>query len=236
MKNIFKNLELEVKLAGVFGIIAIIAILLEMILNSFSIDAIVAGVKDCAGTIVAVLVFIIAAKSFKKDEPKNFLEYYSREMEFVAKKYSPLLIRVESAESGKLSLKDCYNLNTNAGALYGDTHGRIGRFCEVSKDMCNEILFSLNYTTFGFKEKNELNQMKMELLGQKIISFLKKYETMYEEIDSINFDTKNLNIIVKFKKTLLTEQDAKMLVEIIDSVLMNYLILSGRELNISNEN
>lgn len=236
MKKIFKELELEVKLAGIFGIIAIIAILVEIILGGFTTESIVAGIKDLSGTIVAVLVFIIAAKSFRKDQPKNFSEYYSREMELLIKKYSPILIKAETSENGKLSVKDCYNLNTNAGALYGDTHGRIGRFCEVSKDSCNEILFSLNYTTFGFKEKSELNQTKMELIGQKIISFLKKYEVIYADLESINLDTKNLNIVIKFKKTLSTEEDAKMLVEIIDSVLMNYLILSGRELKMSNEN
>ena len=72
MKKIFKELELEVKLAGIFGIIAIIAILVEIILGGFTTESIVAGIKDLSGTIVAVLVFIIAAKSFRKDQPKNF--------------------------------------------------------------------------------------------------------------------------------------------------------------------
>lgn len=245
----FNELDAEVKFAGIFGVIAIVAIFIEMVLGGFSAEAITSGIKDLAGTIVAVLVFIIAVKGMRTDTNRTFVEYYEEKMELLVKKYSPLLKKTEMAKkenltandinkAKKLETKECYDLNTNAGALYGDNNGRIARFCEISKENCKDIKFSLNYTMFGYTEKNEKNQLIMQIIGQKIRGFLLNFiNTHYPDGDvhSVEFDSTNLDINVNFKRILKSEKDAKMLVEIIDCVLMNCLILSGREIKISNE-
>lgn len=247
MKKI-KELDFEVKFAGIFGAIAIIAICIEIILGNFSIDSIIAGIKDLAGTIVAVLVFIIAIKSIKPESNKNFIDYYENKMMMLVKKYNPLLQKSEVSEKEDLSIQearkakklttiDRYDLNTNAGALFGDNHGKMARFCEIAKESCNYITFSLNYSMFGYSEKTEINQLNMQVIGQKIRCFVINYiNTHFEnnDVDSVEFDVKNLDIKVNFKKILNNEEDAEMLVEIIDCVLINCLILSGREIKITN--
>lgn len=62
MKEFFKKLDTETKQGGIFGLIAIIAILAEMVIGGISPETIVAAVKDTAGTVVSVMVFYIAVK------------------------------------------------------------------------------------------------------------------------------------------------------------------------------
>ena len=245
----FKELDFEVKIAGIFGVVAILAICMEIALGDFSAESIVAGTKDFAGTVVAVLVFIIAVKGIKSNNNRSFAEYYDEKMELLVKKYSPLLRKAkieekenmtekEMQKANKLASVECYDLNTNVGALYGDRQGRIARFCEISKEDCKSIRFSLNYSIFGYSEKTETNQLNMQIIGQKIRCFILNFiNTHYEnnEVDSVEFDEKNLDIYVNFKRILKCEEDAEMLVEIIDSVLMNYLILSSKEIKIIDE-
>lgn len=245
-----KELDFEIKITGIFGIIAIIAIFVEMTLSGFSIESITSAAKDLAGTIVAVLVFIIAVKGIKTEEHKSFVEYYEDKMDLLVKKYNPLLKKTsvdkkdtltvqEIQKTNKLKTTECYDLNTNVGALYGDNHGKMARFCEISKQNCNKIKFSLNYSMFGYNEKTETNNLNMQIIGQKIRCFVVNYiNTHFEnnDVESVEFDSKNLNINIEFKKCLESEKDAEMLVEIIDSVLINCLILSGREIKIVNEN
>ena len=244
MKN-FKELSFEEKLAGIFGVIAIIAICIEMAISGFSIESVIAGIKDFAGTVVAVLVFVIAIRGMSDNTNKNFIEHYEEEMNLLVKKYNPLLQKTEegntsqeSQKTNKFATTECYDLDTNAGALYGDNHGRIARFCEIPKKNCKSIRFSLNYSMFGYNAKTEINQLNMQIIGQKIRGFLLNFlDTNCQALDvhSVDFDSKELDINVNFNRVLKSEQDAEMLIQIIDCVLINCLILSGREIKISNE-
>ena len=58
----FKRIDKEVLFGGIFGIVAIIAAVGEMIANGISIAGMLGATKDIAGTVVAVMVFIIAVK------------------------------------------------------------------------------------------------------------------------------------------------------------------------------
>jgi hypothetical protein len=92
---------------------------------------------------------------------------------------------------------------------------------------------------FGYSEKTETNQLNMQVIGQKIRCFVLNYiNTHYKnnDVESVEFDTKNLDIYINFNRILKSEKDAEMLVEIIDCVLINCLILSGREIKIINGN
>ena len=55
----FKKIENEVKFGALFGIIAIVAIVGEMVSNGISSSTIWGAIKDIAGTIVAILLFCL---------------------------------------------------------------------------------------------------------------------------------------------------------------------------------
>ena len=75
MREFLKRLDKEVLWGGIFGLIAIVAILAEMFLNGISAESIVAAVKDIAGTIIAVMVFMVAARHILQQmrERKSFI-------------------------------------------------------------------------------------------------------------------------------------------------------------------
>ena len=58
----FKKIDKEIVFGGIFGIIAVVAATGEMIISGISVATILSATKDIAGTLVAVMVFIIAIK------------------------------------------------------------------------------------------------------------------------------------------------------------------------------
>ena len=93
MKEFFKKLDTETKWGGIFGLIAIIAILAEMVIGGISPETIVAAVKDTAGTVVSVMVFYIAVKHILKQIKENTKNY--SEIEDVPEIYKNALVAVE---------------------------------------------------------------------------------------------------------------------------------------------
>ena len=58
--------KLEKYLTAIFGTIGIIAIIINLILKGFTIENLLDGLKDIAGLIVVIAVFLIANKLFLK--------------------------------------------------------------------------------------------------------------------------------------------------------------------------
>ena len=80
MKKITDRIEIETLLGGSFGAIAIIAIIVEMALAGFDAAANAGGLKDIAGTVVTVMVFIFAAKALFQKEDTSFNAVFEKEM------------------------------------------------------------------------------------------------------------------------------------------------------------
>lgn len=68
------KIDLGEKVWGfIFGVIAIIAAVLEMFANGISTASILGAIKDVFGTLVVVVVFYLVIKSLPK-KPKNITE------------------------------------------------------------------------------------------------------------------------------------------------------------------
>lgn len=74
MKNLMSKIGYETVFGGLFGIVAIIAIIAEMAIGGFDSASVAGGIKDIASTIVIVMVFIVGIKNVLKNYPKNFTE------------------------------------------------------------------------------------------------------------------------------------------------------------------
>jgi hypothetical protein len=66
-----KRIDFETKLGGIFGIIALIAIIYEASLGGFTPEVTAAAVKDIAGTLVAVLVLVVAVRKIRPGKSKE---------------------------------------------------------------------------------------------------------------------------------------------------------------------
>ncbi len=89
-----KKIDVETGLGGVFGLVAVLAALSEMALGDFSMPVIVSGVKDIAGTMVVVMVFLIAVRGLTLNSPKNLTQELDAQMHAFEKKNKPLIFRV----------------------------------------------------------------------------------------------------------------------------------------------
>lgn len=89
------KIDLETKLGGLFGCTAMIAIVSEMYLSGFSTQGLVAGLKDASGTMVALMVFLVAIRSMIKDSPKNLHQELEQQFKQFGADYFPLIFKVE---------------------------------------------------------------------------------------------------------------------------------------------
>lgn len=79
---------------GIFGIIAIIAAIVEAIANGISTATFFAAIKDVAGTLIVVVLLVTFIKQLPR-KPKNLLERLEEKVEEWGKKNSPLIFKVE---------------------------------------------------------------------------------------------------------------------------------------------
>ncbi len=96
-----KELNQEVLLGGIFGVIAIAAIVFEMVTADFSSESIWGGIKDIASTIVVVMVFIIAIRSFARNRPKTLEGKLNKSIDDWGNANCPLLFKVEGFQKEK---------------------------------------------------------------------------------------------------------------------------------------
>ncbi len=97
----FKKIENETKYAALFGAIAIIAIIGEMISNGISLATVWGAIKDISGTIVAILLFLFAAKKVFDNSENKLTKKLNKELQSFEERYTPLIFKVSDFEKMK---------------------------------------------------------------------------------------------------------------------------------------
>ena len=103
-----KRIDKEILFGGIFGIIAIVAAIGEMIANGVSAATVLGSVKDIAGTLVAVMVFIIAVRHLFVKKATDFDGAFNSEMEKIVTKYSPIISK-DNNVAGRYNIASNYN-------------------------------------------------------------------------------------------------------------------------------
>ncbi len=71
----WNKIDPETKFGGIFGIIALAAIITEVVFRGITPESIAGGIKDFAGTMVGVAVLIVAVRSLMpRKKPTGFPE------------------------------------------------------------------------------------------------------------------------------------------------------------------
>ena len=211
-----KRIDTETRWGGIFAVIAIVAIVVEVVLSRFTLDGIVAGVKDVSGTLVEVAVFWIAVKALlPKKKDQSFDSVFTAEMERLSERYFPLIEKRDEAEH-------LYYLASHLKAIVNNTPGEYHKFFQLTKS-CKTIELALTKTVFvGRGGSDELYaQMK-----EKIVLSISQKLTRYEIVKNCEVGTSSLKIT--FKEKLETAEHAKMLVDIIDTVMLTFVVENSR--------
>lgn len=220
-----KKMDNEIILGGIFGAIAVAATIFEMALNGFEAVAVAGGIKDISGTMVAVLVFIIAIKQYIKSKPKKAFE---DRMNYALDKWcsenSNMIVRNKSIDGDAYGI----GMKTDVRDFYRKVAitNKPGRFVQMpliareNYENGNITLnFSLNKSTFFSNIKDtdltprfqELNDLFCGLINYKFNGFA-------------SAGGKNKEIKVEIKQPIVTDADIARFIDVINTMYQAYLV------------
>lgn len=225
MKN--AKLGRETIIGGIFGIIAVGAALLEMKANGLSAASVFSGIKDIAGTMVAIMVFLIAIGSLiPQKERLTFEEKLIAALSDWQKSNSTLIEKSTDNEktnkygfSMKTDIRDFYRANPITKNV-----GWFVRLPLISKEnyqaQAFDIVFHLNKGTFfeGVSKSDAELKLAYSKLGDMFSDFINSLYNGFA-VASSRFD----EIIVR-SKPITCDDDIKTLVNLLNSMFQAYLV------------
>lgn len=135
---------------GILGAIAIISAILEMFFNGVSATTIMAAIKDVSGTLIVVMVLIVALNKLFPKKQVGFSAIFREKMNAIIEKYNPIIKQIDSE-------KIEFHIADNLACLYGAKEGAYHRFLHSPK--MSKALLSEHQRRFSLAE--HLKTMKM---------------------------------------------------------------------------
>lgn len=168
----FKKIDKEIFFGGVFGILAVVATVCEMIVNGISASTIFSAIKDIAGTIVTIMVFAFAVKHLFIKKAIDFDGVFQSEMEKVITKYSPII-----KEDEKVSKR--YNIASNLDSIIGKESGAYHTMFELTSK--HDITFNITKTVFKGRSTESFDEQQRSIslaVGSKITNSFEIAKTL----------------------------------------------------------
>jgi|LSQX01.3.fsa_nt_gb hypothetical protein len=214
--------SVEKVLGGIFGLIAIVAAIVEMVLGGFNIDTIVAAIKDISGTAVVVVLLIAFVKRLPKPV-KDVRESIEFEMEKVEKSYAPLIRKAEVKETDNVAKKSKlgktirYEIAKDVNALFGKESTYI-RFFDTQAEKPTEIKFAIRKAFFGDTPENPF-------APEQIAEHLKGYVEKKHVDSSFKYaaDKDGGFVLVTFDSPVETDKEVEELISIVDDMLFAFV-------------
>lgn len=211
MKRIFERIESETLFGGLFGVIAIIAVVVEMVIADFDASSIAGGIKDIAGTVVTVIMLFVAINALKSKKRKagNFQDTFDNEIKIVIEKYSPVLTYYGKETSENLKGFYRYNIANKLDSISTNSPGGNNKLFRIREGI-NEIEFSVSATIFGDKREGVCSRVaaKIKDSHHKLINDYKITQSGF---------------LLIMNDPLVNEDDAKNIVKVIDHILLLYI-------------
>ena len=237
MKEFLKRADKEVLWGGLFGVIAIAASLIEMFLSGISTVSVIAAVKEIAGTIVAVMVFAVAARNIvqKIGETKTFEGRLQKALDDWQADHKNMIVRKEQYDHEKNGEPaTCYSLGlkTNISDFYNlSESSNTGWFLRMP------ILNKENYHKAGAVLRFHLNKGTFfegrEMSKEELTAGFQKLNGLFCEFmrgnfgDTITVQGKNQDIAIVVNQPIETAEDIDLLISIINTMYNAYLVAAN---------
>lgn len=237
MKKFLRDEDsIEKIIGGIFGVIAIVAIVVEMSLGDFSSDAIAGGIKDIASTLITVVMLIVAINALrpKKEESFSFeIELKNRLNTFVSE--NNRMLKIKDIDEGNSKFYEIY-MESDFNAYFGEKttlcSGWFMRMPPVNEKVYAakglQISFHLNQGTFFGHNKPENEVAAYAAIGEKIKSLILR-ETD-EKTLNCQYNRTKQEIEITFKKPLTSQEDIDMFIGLIRKIYNSYLVLGQVEI------
>lgn len=235
------KLDLQEKIwGGVFGVIAIIAAIGEMLVNGINKASVLGAIKDVAGTLVMVVLLVVVIKSLMpKKYALSFEERLTNALVKWQKDNANMIVKTDRSDGNDfygLSMKtDITSFFTptpeNANA---DWFVRLPKILEenYNKQKIN-ILFNLNRGTF-FEKRNDLTveqkNEQLSNLSRHLSSYMiKNFGDMISGISKSGKD--NITLSVTLKDPIVTDEGITRLIDLINGMYQGYLVAANIDLS-----
>lgn len=237
MKEFFKRLESEVLWGGIFGVIAIIAILAEMFLNGISAASVAGATKDVAGTILTVMVFVVAAKHILKQmkEIKSFEGLLQKALDDWQDNHKNMIVRKEQYDHEKSGeAATCYSLGlkTNISDFYNlsesNNTGWFLRMPLINKEnyQHGEVLLRFHLNKGTFFEGREMSKDELSAGFNRLNALFVSYmQASFGE--QVTATGKGQDITVIIHNPVCTAEDIALVISIINSMYSAYLVAAN---------
>ncbi len=228
-----KLLEKTDFLAGIFAIIAVIAIICEVAFGGFTKESVVGGIKDITGILVDVFVLIVAASVFVKKKSKNITSILENSINKWGEDNLPLIFKVEGFKQAQNSaytqgfallqnpreyitmLKKKLNPNHPEWSKYASySSGVTGKFIDmpsVEAMTSNKFDICIVMTQSHFKNMTDFDKI---FLGIKDC-----IDTKYGEVIKIYSVGNEYKFKIEFQQEIKTKDDVHILIEILNYIL-----------------
>lgn len=212
MKKLIEKIGIETAFAGLFGLIAIAAVFFEMAIAGFDAASIAGGVKDIAGTIIAVVMLLIAIRALipKKKAAGGFEDSFNIEMEKVISKYDPLIIADDS-------IRGRYKIADDISVLSKDIKCNYHKLFDF--DYKSELSFTVSKTFFMGPTANDFTALQTNIINTITSKVFNNYGILNKKYKPIQDGFK-----LTFNQELLTPDDAARVVEVIDKIIFLYIV------------
>lgn len=233
MKKILQNSDI---IGGIFGAVAIIAVVFEMAFNGFDTASIAGGIKDIAGTIVTVVLMLTAIKALTpKKEKTTFEERFDNEIKNFVSENSKMLFQ-KVAGDGNPNFYEIY-MQTDFSAYFGKkTKLQPGWFMRMP--ILNEkaysegnikVMFHLNQGTFFGHQKPEDETVAYAFFGEKIEGLISREND--EQVLDCKYDKSKHIVEITIKKPITSNEDITWFIDILRKVYNSYLVLGDAGIN-----
>lgn len=243
MKNYNDNLEKI--LTAVFGILGMFAVLINLNIKGYDIGNILDAIKDMAGLVVVITVFLVTSKLFRREKQLDFPKIFEEDLkEWIAQNNYLMSAELEATGTGKFSrrfcamVKDHSNFVTEKKLAKDANHHEKAVFVYLPKEESEKKFeFRFNETTFERQEtyikKNDAvvaipAKAKSNVdLNAILEQFSKRINDKFNHlfIDA-KVEKQEKAIIVTYEKLDETKENARKLIDLIEFVKTMVLALA----------
>ncbi len=210
MKEFFKKMDSETLFGGIFGVVALVAILVEMIIGGFDNASVAGGIKDISGTVVTIIMLFVAIKALRPEKKKdeNFDEIFENKMKEIIKKYEPVISFYAVEEIKGKNMKR-YNIANKLDAISTNEPGANNKFFRISAGE-TEVEFSVSETVFPGRREAAASRIssKLALSHNDFIADIRQTKTGF---------------VLVFKEPLTSEDNAVKVSSIVDHAILLYI-------------
>lgn len=222
-KKFIKKIGDEEFWGGVFGIVAIAAAIVALVLGEIDASSVWDCVKDVAGTLVVVMVLFSNIPKFAKDFKAAFINA----MEEIIEKYNPLISTAEITDKKSIEEnhdKIRYTIANNTNCIFNEKTEEYNKFFDFDFTN-NSIQFYVSEGIFITSKKVQI--IDIEDIKSKFIQKLMVYSKI------ANAASNSDGIKVSFKEPLSKRKDVDTVKQMIDDMVFYYIAQSkkGEKIN-----